>query len=51
MGQINLLSWDQARKGFNLQLFGANGELSGSAIESEWRRKRHMTRNFYLTLI
>ena len=32
-GVIHLLSWDGARKGFNLQLFGADGELSGGAIE------------------
>ena len=32
-GAIHLLSWDEARKGFNLQLFGADGELSGGAIE------------------
>ena len=31
-GSINLLSWDQANKSFNLQLFGANGELTGSAV-------------------
>ena len=30
-GTIHLLSWDGARKGFNLQLFGAD-ELSGGGL-------------------
>ena len=29
-GNINLLSWNQATNSFNLQLFGANGTLTGS---------------------
>ena len=50
-GSIHLLSWDQARKSFNLQLFGADGELTGSAFSLSKGDKRRMRRNFYLTLI
>ena len=31
-GNINLLSWNQATNSFNLQLFGANGTLTGSPL-------------------
>ena len=31
-GNINLLSWNQATNSFNLQLFGANGSLTGSPL-------------------
>ena len=49
--RIQLLSWDQANKTFNLQLFGKDGQLTGSAVSLSKVRKRHTTLNFYLILI
>ena len=49
-GTIHLLSWDGARKGFNLQLFGSDGELSGGAIELSGGAKETYEAEFLFNL-